>query len=49
VRRDVDGFRHLGLHARAGDEAWRSRGELTTAHRHVLLSCGDDNICTENA
>lgn len=30
VRRVVDGSRHLGLHARAGDEAWRSRSELTS-------------------
>jgi hypothetical protein len=49
VRRVVDGSRRLGVYARAGDEARRSRDGLTTAHKHVLLSCGDDNICTESA
>jgi hypothetical protein len=38
VRRGVDGSRHLGVYARAGDEVWRSRDKLTTAHRHPAPS-----------
>jgi hypothetical protein len=32
VRRVADGSRHLGVYARAGDEAWRSRDKLTITH-----------------
>jgi hypothetical protein len=39
VRWVVDGSRHLGLHARAGDEAWRSRDKLTTAQPLIDTYC----------
>jgi hypothetical protein len=36
-RRVVDGFRHLGVYARAGDKAWRSRAFLKS-QTHLALS-----------